>query len=41
MTVVNPKAIYTCVNYEKAYIPKGITKRAICLNAYIGTVRKQ
>ena len=41
MTAQNPKAVYTCINYGEAYVPKEIVKRSICINADIGEVLKQ
>lgn len=41
MTAQNPKAVYACINYGEAYVPKEIAKRSICINADIGEVLKQ
>ena len=41
MTAQNPKAVYACINYGEAYVPKEIAKRSICNNADIGEVLKQ
>lgn len=41
MTAQNPKAVYACINYGEAYVPKEIVKRSICINADIGEVLKQ
>ena len=38
MTAQNKKAIYACVNYGEALVPKEIESRSICLNADIGQV---
>ena len=38
MTAQNPKAVYACINYGEAYVPKEIAKRSICINADIGEV---
>ena len=41
MTAQNPKAVYACINYGEAYVPREIVKRSICINADIGEVLKQ
>ena len=38
MTLVNPKAVYACVNYGEAFCPSEIEERAICINGDIGEV---
>ena len=32
MTAQNPKAIYTCLNYNQAYCPKEIEEQSVCIN---------
>lgn len=41
MTAENPKAIYACINYGEAYVPKEIKDRSICIQADIGGVLKR
>ena len=36
LTVQNSKAIYTCINLEKAFCPAEIEKQSICIKADIG-----
>ena len=38
MTAEKPKAVYACVNFEKAYAPREIADRSICIREDIGTV---
>ena len=40
MTAHNPKAVYACVNYGEACVPKDIEDRSICINEDIGHVLK-
>lgn len=40
MTAENPKAIYTCINYDEAVCPDKIKRQAICIDGDIGTVLK-
>ena len=37
----NPKAVYACINYGEAFVPKEIADRAICIDGDIGTVLRQ
>ena len=32
MTNDNPKAVYTCLNYNEAYCPKQIESQSICID---------
>lgn len=41
MTAENLGAIYACINYGEACVPREITKRSICIDADIGEVLKQ
>lgn len=41
MTVQNPKAIYACINMEKAVLPDEIKFQTICINTDIGQVINQ
>ncbi len=36
MTKANPKAVYTCLNYDEAFCPKEIERQAICVNGDAG-----
>ncbi len=38
MTAKNEKAVYACVNYGEAYVPKEIEERSICINEDIGVL---
>ena len=38
MTARNPKAVYACINYGQAYVPKEIAKQSICIDSDIGEV---
>ncbi len=38
MTAKNPKAIYACINYGEAVVPKEIAKQSICINKDISKV---
>lgn len=38
MTAQNPKAVYACINLAKAYCPRRIEDRAICMDGDIGEI---
>lgn len=38
MTAKNPKAIYACINYGEAVVPREIAKQSICINEDISKV---
>jgi len=38
MTMVNPNAVYACVNYGEAFCPQEISERSICVNGDIGEI---
>ena len=38
MTNDNPKAVYCCLNYDKAYCPKQIEARSICIDGDTGAL---
>jgi len=40
-TKENPNAMYACLNYGEAYVPKEIASQSICINGDIGEVLKQ
>lgn len=40
MTHENPNAAYVCVNFEEAFAPREIEKRALCMESDIGSVLK-
>lgn len=41
MTMNDPRAVYACVNYGRAYCPREIEKRSICIDADIGEILKE
>ncbi|MBQ8069140.1 MAG: hypothetical protein IJ201_12440 [Solobacterium sp.] len=38
MTMVNPNAVYACINYGEAFCPEEIRDRSICIDGDIGEV---
>lgn len=40
MTAKNPKAIYTCINYDEAVCPREIERQSICIDSDIGAALK-
>lgn len=38
MTADNPDAVYACLNYNEAYVPKAIASQSICINGDFGEV---
>ncbi len=41
MTAQNSRAVYTCINLGKAYVPADIQKQSICIDGDIGEILQQ